>query len=104
MGLIVREESLSDAEAVKNVLTSAFETSAEASIVATVRGADDALFTLVAEQDGTVVDFTASFGGSLLLPNQPFDEALTRADNALYNAKANGRNRVEFKRHLVLAG
>ena len=55
------------------------------------------------EHEGAAVEFTASFGGSLLLPNQPFDEALTRADTALYNAKANGRNRVEFKRHLALA-
>lgn len=58
---------------------------------------------LIVEHEGAEVEFTASFGGSLLLPNQPFDEALTRADTALYNAKANGRNRVEFKRHLVVA-
>lgn len=55
MGLIVREESPADAEAVENVLTAAFDTAAEASIVDTVRGAKEALFTLVAELDGLVV-------------------------------------------------
>ena len=58
---------------------------------------------LVVEHRAQEVAFTASFGGSLLHPNQPFEDALNRADKALYLAKTNGRNRVEFKRHLSLA-
>lgn len=55
------------------------------------------------EHKGADVPVTASFGGSLLHPNQPFEEALNRADKALYSAKSNGRNRIEFKRHLIIA-
>ena len=58
---------------------------------------------LTVEHGPDAVEFTASFGGSLLHPNQPFEEALCRADAALYDAKSNGRNRTEFKRHLSLA-
>ena len=58
---------------------------------------------LTVEHGQDEVAFTASFGGSLLHPNQPFEEALYRADAALYEAKSSGRNRTEFKRHLSLA-
>lgn len=54
LGLIVRQESPADAAAVKKVLTNAFETSAEASIVDSVRASEEALFTLVAEHDGVL--------------------------------------------------
>ena len=56
---------------------------------------------LSVEAEGVTVPFTASFGGSLLHPNQPFEEALSRADSALYDSKANGRNQVQFRRHLA---
>jgi diguanylate cyclase (GGDEF)-like protein len=47
---------------------------------------------IVADQK---LDVTASFGVASLLPNESLDELIKRADNALYAAKRNGRNRVE---------
>jgi diguanylate cyclase (GGDEF)-like protein len=58
---------------------------------------------LILNADGEEVMVTASFGGSLLRPDRPFSEALHQADIALYEAKSNGRDRVEFKRCLQLA-
>ena len=55
------------------------------------------------EHQGELVSVTASFGGSILRPDQPFAGALHQADIALYEAKLNGRDRVEFKRCLQLA-
>jgi diguanylate cyclase (GGDEF)-like protein/PAS domain S-box-containing protein len=43
----------------------------------------------------TIPSITASVGATLLLEGEPFKTALERADKALYNAKANGRNRIE---------
>lgn len=58
---------------------------------------------LVIDANGENVSVTASFGGSLLRPDQAFSGALHQADTALYEAKSNGRDRVEFKRCLQLA-
>lgn len=58
---------------------------------------------LSVEKSGEEVTVTASFGGSLLRPDQPFSDALHHADVALYEAKSDGRNKVAFKRCLQLA-
>ena len=41
------------------------------------------------------VDVRASFGVTAVLPHEPVDELIERADRALYRAKAGGRDRVE---------
>ena len=38
---------------------------------------------------------TASFGVTLVMPKESVEDALQRADQALYRAKEAGRNRVE---------
>ena len=43
----------------------------------------------------TIGDFSASFGVSIYSGDENIDKVIERADNALYKAKANGRNRVE---------
>ncbi|VVN12765.1 Diguanylate cyclase VdcA [Pseudomonas fluorescens] len=48
-----------------------------------------------ARVDGKVLDtITASFGVAFAQPGENFDSLLTRADDALYQAKRTGRNRV----------
>ena len=42
-----------------------------------------------------VFRITVSIGVAEYLPGEPFEDALRRADNAMYRAKDNGRNRVE---------
>lgn len=49
-------------------------------------------------QDGNSIAITISIGVAALLPSDTSPEqSLIRADNALYRAKANGRNRVEVQ-------
>jgi PleD family two-component response regulator len=51
------------------------------------------IFDTVFEPDNPIA-VTASFGVAAVLPNEPFASAFKRADEALYNAKALGRNCV----------
>jgi diguanylate cyclase (GGDEF)-like protein len=44
--------------------------------------------------DGRVLQVTASFGVTLLDPDVPVEESIARADQALYGAKAAGRNQT----------
>ena len=45
--------------------------------------------------NGEIIHVTISIGLALFNPSQPFDTLMERADTALYQAKSNGRNRVE---------
>jgi diguanylate cyclase (GGDEF)-like protein len=44
--------------------------------------------------DGAVIEVTASIGVAAHRPGEPVDATMSRADRALYAAKAGGRNRV----------
>lgn len=46
--------------------------------------------------NGKPIPVTASIGGNHLLPNVSKHDLLKKADNALYQAKQNGRNQVAF--------
>lgn len=46
--------------------------------------------------EGQVLRMTASFGVTLLDPDVPVEESITRADQALYKAKASGRNQARI--------
>jgi diguanylate cyclase (GGDEF)-like protein len=46
--------------------------------------------------EGTNIPVTSSFGIAQAAPDNTFEEALKLADEALYKAKENGRNRVEL--------
>jgi len=52
----------------------------------------------VEADDGRIVQFTASIGATMLAgENEDVEKALSRADEALYEAKEGGRNKVVFR-------
>lgn len=56
----------------------------------------DAVSDIKVEQNGNTISFTLSIGVTQLKIGESFDEALHRADEFLYLAKNNGRDRVEM--------
>lgn len=67
----------------------------EAMVVAErIRAATDGNPIRVAADPSFVVEMTLSIGVSVAEPGESFDEALGKADDALYEAKRLGRNRV----------
>ena len=51
---------------------------------------------LALAESGQSVNVTLSVGVALARPDEPIEEMIRRADEALYRAKENGRNRVEL--------
>jgi len=69
-------------------------------------GADDALqfaervrariADMIVDHDGRAIEFTLSLGVALLAAAEDLESAIGRADNALYQSKTQGRNRVSL--------
>ncbi len=49
---------------------------------------------MAVDHDGRQIGFTLSMGVALLMPEENLEDAIRRADNALYQSKSEGRNRV----------
>ncbi len=54
-------------------------------------------------QEGSMAEFTVSIGAARLREDETLTQWLQRADAALYRAKENGRNRVEYEPQPLLA-
>ena len=52
--------------------------------------------TTTLDELGPAINLTISLGVSSLQPGDSLDGLVYRADNALYNAKEEGRNQVQF--------
>ena len=52
--------------------------------------------TAIAQDQGTSISVTVSVGVASIGPNESWEDLLNRADKAMYQAKNNGRNRVEL--------
>ena len=54
--------------------------------------------TMEIETDKEPIHVSLSIGATVYIPDEPVEKTLSRADNALYRAKANGKNRIEYDR------
>ena len=52
--------------------------------------------TVIAQDQGPPISVTVSVGVASIVPNESGEDLLNRADKAMYQAKKNGRNRVEL--------
>jgi diguanylate cyclase len=76
------------------ILRDCFDPESAHSIAEQLRLKIQALRIKVRRTDEVLDSITASFGFALAAPGDTFESLLTRADDALYQAKRNGRNRV----------
>lgn len=76
------------------ILHDCFELGTATAFAEQLRQKIQALRVRVRSTDKVLDSITASFGLALAEPGDTFDSLVTRADDALYQAKRNGRNRI----------
>lgn len=76
------------------ILNDCFELGTATAFAEQLRQKIQALRVRVRSTDKVLDSITASFGLAVAEPGDTFDSLVTRADDALYQAKRNGRNRI----------